>query len=305
MPNLNSQVLKSLPVRLPPISEQKAVAHILGTLDDKIELNRRMNETLEAMAQAIFKSWFVDFDPVRAKTEGHDPGLPKIVVDLFPDSFEESELGPIPMGWSAGRIRDLCQQIENGGTPKRQVEDYWHPEEVPWLTSGEVRQGFIVRTENFISREGLDNSSAKMWPCLTTVVALYGATAGYASLLGMELCANQACCALIPVTEAGCFNFLAVSSALGHFQQQTRGSAQQNLSQSIVADLPTIVPPKDVLAAFDRQVQPSLSRCVQNIVESVVLATIRDALLPKMLSGDIHIEKSRYAVGGGSLPDTP
>jgi type I restriction enzyme S subunit len=95
---LNSDTLLNLPVQLPPTTVQRSIAHILGTLDDKIELNRRMNETLEAMARALFKSWFVDFDPVRAKAEGRDPGLPKRLADLFPDSFEDSELGEIPKG---------------------------------------------------------------------------------------------------------------------------------------------------------------------------------------------------------------
>ena len=90
-----------------PLPEQRAIAHILGTLDDKIELNRRMNETLEAMARALFKSWFVDFDPVRAKAEGRDPGLPRHIADLFPDSFEDSELGEIPKGWEVGRSTRL------------------------------------------------------------------------------------------------------------------------------------------------------------------------------------------------------
>src|SRR6185437_15207677 len=93
-------------IPLPPIHEQRAIAHILGTLDDKIELNRRMNETLEAMARALFKSWFVDFDPVRAKAEGRDTGLPKHIADLFPDSFEDSELGEVPKGWTVGCVDD-------------------------------------------------------------------------------------------------------------------------------------------------------------------------------------------------------
>ena len=91
-------------VPIPPLHEQRAIAHILGTLDDKIELNRRMNETLEAIARAIFKSWFVDFDPVHAKAEGRDTGLPPHIADLFPDSFEDSELGEIPKGWRVGTI---------------------------------------------------------------------------------------------------------------------------------------------------------------------------------------------------------
>jgi type I restriction enzyme S subunit len=98
-------------ITLPPLHEQRAIAHILGTLDDKIELNRRMNETLEAMARALFKSWFVDFDPVRAKAEGRDPGLPKPLADLFPARFVDSELGEIPEGWEVKPIGDLAEVV--------------------------------------------------------------------------------------------------------------------------------------------------------------------------------------------------
>ena len=101
---LNLPTIRGLPVAVPPLSEQRAIAHILGTLDDKIELNRRMNETLEAMARALFKSWFVDFNPVRAKAEGRDSGLPKAVADLFPDRLVDSELGRIPAQWQVGRV---------------------------------------------------------------------------------------------------------------------------------------------------------------------------------------------------------
>jgi type I restriction enzyme S subunit len=297
--NLSQDLLADVPVQLPTLRRQRAIAHILGTLDDKIELNRRMNETLEAMARAIFKSWFVDFDPVRAKMDGRKPkGMDAATAKLFPDGFEESELGSIPRGWKVGRIRDLCLKIENGGTPDRQVADYWHPPEVPWLTSGEVRQGFIVRTESFVSRQGFENSSAKMWPSLTTVVALYGATAGYATLLGMELCANQACCGLVPKPETTSYNYLAVSASLDHFQQQTRGSAQQNLSQSIVADLPVVMPPKEALSAFDCRALPILSRCCHNLRESMTVAAIRDTLLPRLLSGDLGVEQTHTKNAG-------
>ena len=107
---LNSEELKALNVQLPSEAEQRAIAHILGTLDDKIELNRRRNETLEAMARALFKSWFVDFDPVRAKMEGRDPALPKHIADLFPDRFVNSELGEIPEGWRVGALGDVLRQ---------------------------------------------------------------------------------------------------------------------------------------------------------------------------------------------------
>jgi type I restriction enzyme S subunit len=121
-----------LPVAVPPLREQCAIAHILGTLDDKIELNRRMNETLEAMARALFKSWFVDFDPVRAKAEGRDPGLPKPLADLFPDSFEDSELGDIPKRWTVWRVADIGSVI-CGKTPSTQVSKYYG-DDVPFIT---------------------------------------------------------------------------------------------------------------------------------------------------------------------------
>ena len=104
-------------IPLPPRREQRAIAHILGTLDDKIELNRRMNETLEAMARALFKSWFVDFDPVRAKAEGRDPGLPKPLADLFPDRLVDSELGEIPEGWEVRCFGDVVEQVRDQENP--------------------------------------------------------------------------------------------------------------------------------------------------------------------------------------------
>ena len=112
---------------LPEIShsDQKAIAHILGTLDDKIELNRKMNETLEEIAKAIFKSWFVDFDPVRAKMEGRPTGLPDEIAALFPDRLVDSEIGEMPEGWSEKPIAALCDKIESGGTPARKTPEFW------------------------------------------------------------------------------------------------------------------------------------------------------------------------------------
>jgi type I restriction enzyme S subunit len=107
VPHTNLGILRETPCQVPPLLEQQAIAHILGTLDDKIELNRKTNETLEAMASALFKSWFVDFDPVRAKAEGRPTGLPDEISDLFPDSFEDSELGEIPAGWRVAPVGDV------------------------------------------------------------------------------------------------------------------------------------------------------------------------------------------------------
>jgi type I restriction enzyme S subunit len=123
-------------ITLPPLKEQKAIAHILGTLDDKIELNRKTNETLEAMAKALFKSWFVDFDPVRAKEEGRPTGLPAEISDLFPDSFEDSELGEIPSGWIVGKIRDLIEKTGMGPFGSRMKTETFQKSGVPIIKGG-------------------------------------------------------------------------------------------------------------------------------------------------------------------------
>src|SRR2546426_5022047 len=134
--SLTSQ--RGLLVTLPPITTQRTIGHILGKLDDKIELNKRMNETLEAIARALFKSWFVDFDPVRAKAEGRDPGLPKPLADLFPDRFVDSELGEIPQGWQLGPIL-ICAELLSGGTPKTDRAEFWGGR-VSWASAKDVSQ---------------------------------------------------------------------------------------------------------------------------------------------------------------------
>ena len=122
MPSLNQDILSRFSIRLLPVADQTAIAHILNTLDDKSELNRKTSETLEAMAKALFKSWFVDFDPVRAKAEGRPTGLPAEISDLFPDSFEDSELGEIPSGWKVEQLGDCSLHIESGTRPKGGID---------------------------------------------------------------------------------------------------------------------------------------------------------------------------------------
>src|SRR6266700_1815649 len=227
VPGVNRNHLHMIRVCLPSLSEQHAIAYILGTLDDKIELNRQMNEMLESIAQTLFKSWFVDFDPVRAKMEGRQPyGMDAETAALFPDEFEDSQLGMIPKGWRVGTFKECCIRVENGGTPSRNEPVYWERGTIPWLTSGEVRQGIVTSTKNLISREGLVHSSAKIWPKGTTVVALYGATAGQVCLLTEEMCANQACCGLVPASNARFYLYLRASSSIKALEQQARGSAQ-------------------------------------------------------------------------------
>lgn len=151
--SLTSQ--RGLSVKLPPIKEQRAIALILGTLDDKIELNRRMNETLEAMARALFKSWFVDFDPVRVKAEGRDTGLPKALADLFPNSFEDSELGKIPKGWEVGRIDEVTDFLAGYAFKSKD----WIEQGVPVIKIGSVKPGIVdLSTVSYVSEEVAENA---------------------------------------------------------------------------------------------------------------------------------------------------
>ena len=278
------------------LPEQRAIAHILGTLDDKIELNRRMSQTLEAMARALFKAWFVDFEPVRAKMEGRWqrgqslPGLPAHLYDLFPNRLVDSELGEIPEGWRVGTIGDCCIQIQNGGTPSRKEPRFWEGGTIPWLTSAEVKQPIIVDTENSITEAGLEASSAKWVAPLSTVVALYGATAGQVSLVALRLTTNQAVCALVPKQYCEFFNYLWMRSATPDLENQAVGSAQQNISQGVVARTRVLIPSHAVMVAFDKTVRPVFFRWISNLHESRTLAALRDALLPKLISGELRVK---------------
>jgi len=289
---ITRDTFKIINILLPPLPEQRAIARILGTLDDKIELNRRMNETLEAMARAIFKSWFVDFDPVRAKAEGRDTGLPEEIAELFPDSFEETELGEVPEGWKIGTINDCCSQIYNGGTPKRNRSQYWEEGTIPWLTSGEVRQSIITKTENFITESGLAESSAKWVPDKSTLVALYGATAGQVSFNSLPLTTNQAVCALIAKKNYVYYNYLVMRFNISELENKASGSAQQNISKKTVENTSIIIPSLSILEIFTKQVEPLFNLWESKLIENYKLAELRDTLLPKLISGELRLRET-------------
>ncbi len=287
--------LRTIEVPLPPLSEQRAIAHILGTLDDKIELNRRMNETLEEMARALFKSWFVDFEPVRAKMEGRWqpgeslPGLPAEHYDLFPDRLVDSELGEIPEGWGAGLVSQISKLIFNGGTPKRSEVAYWVRGAIPWLTSGEVRQSFVMNTQEFITQEGLTNSSAKIVPERSILVALYGATAGQICMNFRPLSTNQAISAIVPIEGNRYFCLVSLQSKIAELQNRAVGSAQQNISKREVASTNLLLPQVEPRSIYDAFVTPLFDRIFRNLDESSVLTAQRHALLPRLVSGEVRV----------------
>lgn len=186
-------------------------------------------------------------------------------------------------------------------TPSRKEPAYWDDGNIPWLTSGEVRQTIVIKTENFITEFGLQNSSAKLWPPLTTVVAMYGATAGQVTLLACETTANQACCALIPKKHTASYIFLKAMNSVQVYEGKASGSAQQNLNKSIVSDLETLIPPKEILETFEEFVSELIAKMIANEKQNQTLAALRDTLLPKLISGELRVtpttETLKEAVG--------
>jgi len=268
VPGFNLGQLKAIPLKLPPISEQRAIAHILGTLDDKIELNRRMNETLEAMARAIFKSWFVDFDPVRAKAEGRDPALPKHIADLFPDRFEDSELGEIPAGWSIDTLGNLIglaygKALKEEDRKSGDIAVFGSNGQVGWHDEKLVAGPGIV-----VGRKG--NPGIVIWaptdffPIDTTFY-------------------------VVPNGGIRSLHFLFYALKMHDLASLGADSAVPGLNRNIVYMSKQIVPSTSVLEVFDSMVQLLFHHKHQAETESGTLAALRDTLLPKLISGELRV----------------
>jgi len=219
------------------------------------------------------------------------------IQNLFPAEFEHTEeMGWIPQGWTVGPIYKLCEKVQNGGTPNRSKSEYWDGGTIPWLTSGEVRQTIIVKTENFISETGLKNSSAKWLPFGATVVALYGATAGQVALVASEMTTNQAVCGLIPKENYTFFNYLALERGVSSLANQARGSAQQNISKGIVEDTKVVIPSGVITEKFETECHPIFSKWIHNLNADIALSSTRDTLLPQLLSGEMRISEAEKLV---------
>ncbi len=291
MPALNEGIIKRIPLQLPPLAEQKAIAAVLGALDDKIELNRRMNATLEAMARAVFQSWFVDFDPVRAKLDGRQPGgLDPATATLFPNSFQNSPLGHIPKGWETGSILRQANLL-SGGTPKTDVPAYWNGD-VPWASAKDVSQcgeAFLVSTERTITKLGVDESSTKIIPPNATVIVARGATTGRLTMFGHAMAMNQTCYGLRSKVGAPFALYCNARHFIERLVQGGHGSIFDTITTSTFEATDVLLPPKEFLLAFDKQVTPLFQQVHANLHQSRTLATVRDTLLPKLLSGELSV----------------
>lgn len=292
VPGLNRNHLHQARVVVPTdVAEQRAIAHILGTLDDKIELNRRMSETLEAMARVLFKSWFVDFDPVRAKMEGRDPGLPQALADLFPARLVDSELGEIPEGWGAKPIGGLAE-IVGGSTPKTERAEYWEGGTHHWVTPKDLSglsMPVLLNTERKITDAGLAQVSSGLLPT-GTVLLSSRAPIGYLAIAEMPVAINQGFIGMKPRPGISDL-FLLRWAAAAHDEivSYANGSTFLEISKSAFRPILAIAPPTSIMDDFDRLSRPMYRKVVEHERESRTLATLRDALLPKLISGEVRM----------------
>jgi len=295
--SLTSQ--RGLAVILPPLPEQRAIAHILGTLDDKIELNRRMNETLEAMARALFKSWFVDFDPVRAKAEGRNPGLPKPLADLFPDSLKDSEVGKIPKAWQVRPVGDLAEVV-GGSTPSTSNPAFWDGGQHYWATPKDLaslKSPVLLCTERRITDAGLGEIGSGLLP-VGTVLLSSRAPIGYLVIAEVPVAMNQGFIAMKPTKGvSNLFLLLWAHFAAEEILSRANGSTFLEISKASFRPIPVAAPAEPILAAFDAHVRPTYQRVVSNERESRTLTALRDTLLPKLISGELRTKDAERFIG--------
>ena len=285
IPSTSREAFYSLPVRVPPPDEQRAIARILGTLDDKIELNRRMNETLEAMARALFKSWFVDFDPVRAKAEGRDPGLPKPIADLFPDRLVASELGEIPEGWSVGTIGDVAVHARRGVQPSEIDAS------TPYIALEHMPKRCIALSE-WAAGDGLKSNKFRF----KRGEILFGKLRPYFHKVGVAPVDGVCSTDIVVVTprEDGWFGFVLGHVSSTAFVEYTNagstGTKMPRTSWGEMARYPVVIPSANIGEAFSAQIRSAIDRIIASIHESRTLAALRDTLLPKLISGEIRVK---------------
>jgi type I restriction enzyme S subunit len=303
--NLRIPLLEALPIPYPPLAEQKAIAAVLGALDDKIELNQRMNATLEAMARALFQSWFVDFDPVRARLDGWQPGgLDPGTAALFPEHLEDSPLGKVPIDWEVTTLESVLSVLETGGRPKGGVAG---------IMSGVPSIG----AESIVSVGVFDFGKTKYVPIEfyermkkgrieSHDVLLYkdggrpGEYEPHVSMFGDEFPFEE--CSINEhvyrlrsndhLSQEYLYFWMTSEFALAEMRIKGTGVAIPGLNSTAVRSLAVLVPPQPIVEAFTNQASPLVTRILSNAKQSRILATLRDTLLPKLLSGELQVPEA-------------
>ena len=299
MPSLNTQILSAVTVPHPPPADQLAIAHILGSLDDKIELNRRMNATLEAMARALFRSWFVDFDPVRARMEGRDTGLPKDVADLFPDRLVHSELGEIPDGWRASTLADVARLNPESWSSHNA------PARILYVDLAKTKWGDIDEIQMFSWADAPSRARRVLRRGDTIVGTVRPGNGSFALIDRDDLTGSTGFAVLRPADPIEReIVWCAATSAdtIDRLAHLADGGAYPAVSPKAVLNVAVVLPDKRVRLAFSTVAAPLLNRLKANQREARILGTLRDALLPKLVSGEVRVTGPEPASGRDDHP---
>jgi len=288
---------------LPPLPEQRAIAEILSSIDDKIELNNQMNRTLEAMAQAIFKQWFVDFKfPQNSKaSDSQNPllrgeggplavgdalSLPKCEVKMI-----DSELGPIPEGWRVGIIDDIAEVV-GGGTPSTKIESYFVKDAIPWITPKDLSgytYKYIQRGSTDITEEALKNSSARLLPA-GTVLFSSRAPIGYITIAENPVSTNQGFKSLIPKSDMKTeYLYQYIKMITPDIESRASGSTFKEISGSAMKQIKIIIPENSLIDTFEEIIKPLNEQIKVIKNQNITLSALRDSLLPKLMSGELRV----------------
>ena len=272
VPSLTVPVIEDIDIQLPSKETQNRIVTILKSLDDKIEVNRRINENLEQQAQALFKSWFVDFEPFR---DGE---------------FVESELGMIPKGWRVGTL-DEIGDVVGGSTPSKAKPEYYTENGIAWLTPKDLSVSnakFTAKGEIDITQEGYNSCSTKLMP-KGTVLFSSRAPIGYVTIAKNEICTNQGFKSVVPGYAGTAFIYCYLKAATPDIENKATGSTFKEASGSLMKSLQLVIAPKDIMDSFEERLRPILAEqeCIED--ESRRLATLRDTLLPKLMSGELKV----------------
>ena len=293
--NVSLKLMRDFQFRLPPIPAQQRIAGVLKALDDRITLLRETNTTLEAIAQALFKSWFVDFDPVHAKMQGRAPeGMDEATAALFPDSFEESELGAMPKGWRVMPIGDAVETV-GGATPDTKTPAYWEPTEHHWTTPKDlsgIASPVLLGTERKLSDAGLKKISSGLLP-VGSLVMSSRAPIGYLAMTQLPMAINQGYIAIPPGGKLSPLYMLFwCQTNMDSIKGRANGSTFMEISKKAFRPIPALVPSQPVLVAFEILAEHLFARLIENEKQVQSLASIRDALLPRLISGQIAVAMS-------------
>jgi type I restriction enzyme S subunit len=289
---LNLPTIRALPILIPPLAVQEGIAKVLGVLGDKIELNRRMNTTLQAIARALFQSWFVDFDPVRAKLDGRRPiGLEPASVAIFPAGFQESEAGHIPKGWTIEPVGQVVDCV-GGGTPSTTEPKYWQGGTHHWTTPRDfssLQAPILLNTDRKLTDTGIAKISSGLLPAGTLLLSSR-APVGYLAIAAMPVAINQGFIAMKCNERASNFFMLNWCQLnMAEIESRATGTTFAEISKQNFRPIRVVLPPKELMTAFTVKVAPLYAQITANLRQSRTLATLRDTLLPKLLSGEIAI----------------